>query len=146
MRHLCTVLLCLGVFMTVACASHPLPESSITGEVSEVKIGEEFLTPKAVTVKPGEEVRWVNTTRGVVDISFFQSLSDFVSCNKGFEPPTSATFVGPSGNDYLFIADVNSNRHASLCFSLPGTYEYAVKLDEATTGKATRMRGTIRVQ
>ena len=146
MWHLCTVFVCLGLFMTVACGSQPLPESSITGAVSEVTIGEESLTPKAVTVKPGEEVRWVNTTRGVVDISFLQSLNDFVSCNKGFEPPTSATFIGTSGNDNLFIADVNSNRHASLCFSLPGTYEYAVKLDEATTGKATRMHGTIRVQ
>ena len=146
MRYLCTVLVCLGVLMTMGCASHPLPESSVTGGVSEVKIGENSLTPKAMTVKPGEEVRWVNTTRGVVDISFLQSLNDFVSCNKGFEPPTSATFVGTSGNDNLFIADVNSNRHASLCFSLPGTYEYAVKLDEATTGKAARMHGTIIVQ
>ena len=146
MRYIWTVLLCLGLLMTVACTSHPLPESSITGVVSEVKIGEDVLTPKAVTVKLGDEVRWVNTTRGVVDISFLQSLTDFVSCNKGFEPPTSGTFVGPSGTNHLFIADVNSNHHASLCFTLPGTYEYAVKLDEATTGKVTRMHGTITVQ
>lgn len=139
------ILVSLGVLMTFGCASHPFPESSLTGVVSDVKISDESLSPEVVTVKQGDEIRWINSTKGIVDISFMQSLSGIISCEKGFEP-TGGSLFGASGGEVFFVARVDGNHHASLCFSLPGTYEYAVQLDEATTGKSTRMHGTIAIQ
>ena len=71
----------LGILVTVGCASH-FPQSSLTGKVFEVKIGESF-SPRVVTVQQGDEVRWINTRSGPVDISF-ESLEGVVSCQKGF--------------------------------------------------------------
>ena len=74
----------LGILVTMGCASSPpFPESSLTGKMVEVKIGES-LTPKEITAKPGDIMRWVNTTGGAVDISFVEPLDGLVSCQKGF--------------------------------------------------------------
>lgn len=74
----------LVVLVTVGCASHPpFPESSLTGRIVEVKVGES-LTPKEITAKQGDEVKWVNTTSTPMDISFDESLGNIVSCQKGF--------------------------------------------------------------
>ena len=74
----------LGILVTSGCASH-FPQSSLTGKVFQVKIGES-LSPQVVTVQQGDEVRWINTRSGPVDISF-ESLEGVVSCRKGFVLP-----------------------------------------------------------
>jgi len=71
----------LGILVTLGCASH-FPQSSLTGKVFQVKIGES-LSPQVVTVQRGDEVRWINTRSGPVGISF-ESLEGVVSCRKGF--------------------------------------------------------------
>lgn len=140
-------LLILGILIMSACASQPIPESSVTGQIFEVRISDESVTPKAVTMKRGDEVRWINTTKGFVDVSFMQSLSDIALCRKGFRSTGwDSSVVSTSGIRYLFLARIDSNKHASLCLSLPGTYQYAVEMDEATTGKATRMHGTVTIE
>ena len=136
----------LGILVTVGCASHPpFPQSSLTGELLEVQIGES-LTPQVVTAKRGDEVRWNNTTSGPVDISFANSLDGVVSCQKGFVSTGWGYLFGASEIDFLVIATVHSNDSASLCFSTPGTYSYTVRTDKAATGKATRIAGTVTIQ
>jgi plastocyanin len=78
------ILMMLGILVTVGCASHPpFPESSLTGRIVEVRVGES-LTPTEITATQGDEVRWVNTTSAAVDISMDKSLDGVVSCQKGF--------------------------------------------------------------
>jgi plastocyanin len=136
----------LGLLVTVGCASHPpFPQSSLTGELFDVKIGES-LSPQAVTVKRGDEVRWINTTSGPVDISFVKSLDGVVSCQRGFVSTGWGYLFGASEVEFLVIATVHSNDSASLCFSTPGTYPYTVRIDKAPTDKATRITGTVTIE
>ena len=57
----------LLILVTVGCASQ-FPQSSLTGKVFQVKI--RSLSPQVVTVQQGDEVRWINTRSGPVDIPF----------------------------------------------------------------------------
>ena len=137
----------LGILVTVGCAGYPppFPASSLTGGLFEVKIGE-ALTPKAVTVKQGDEVRWVNTTSGPVDIALMQSHDDLISCQKGFASPGWGFLFQASVLEYLLIATVHPNDSASLCFAIPGTYAYTVRTKTVKTGHATRIAGSITIE
>ena len=136
----------LAVLVTVGCASHPpFPESSLTGKIVEVKVGES-LTPKEITAKQGDEVRWINTTSAPLDISFDQSLDDIVSCQKGFVSTGWGYLFGSSELEFLVIARLHSSDYASLCFSTPGTYAYNVRRDKTATGSATKLAGTITIE
>lgn len=139
-------ILALGLLATVACATQPIPESSVTGQVTEVNIYPDSVTPPSVHVGRGDEVRWINMTQGFVDVSFMQSLSDIVSCRKGFRSATWGSGVAASGIKYLFVSRIASQDSAGLCFTIAGDFQYAVETDEATTGKAARMHGTITVE
>lgn len=136
----------LGVLVTVGCAGHPtLPESSLTGRIVEVKVGES-LTPMEITAKQGDEVRWVNTTSDAVDIAMDKSLDGVVSCQKGFLSKGWGYLFEGSEPDFLIIAKLHSHDHVSLCFSTPGTYTYAVQRAMAATGHATRLAGTVTIE
>jgi plastocyanin len=136
----------LGVLVTVGCASPPpFPESSLTGRIIDVKVGES-LTPNAITAKEGDEVRWVNRTSAPVDISFNKSLDGIVSCQKGFESTGWVHLIGSSELDFLILARLHSSDYASLCFSTPGTYAYDVRMDKAGTGNATRLPGNVTIE
>ena len=145
--RICVLFVWLAGLVAVGCASHPFPESSLTGSIVEVKIGES-LAPKAVVAKQGDELRWVNTIGHPVDISFVDPLNGRVSCQKGF--------VG-AGWGYLFrgialqpefilVATVHANEYASLCFSTPGTYAYTIKRESKEAGKAGGMAGTVTIE
>src|SRR5512147_2182951 len=137
----------LGILVTVGCAGSPppFPESSLTGGLFEVKIGES-LTPKAVTAKQGDEVRWVNMTSGPVDIALMQSQDELISCQKGFASPGWGYLFQLSELEILLVATVHPNDSASLCFAIPGTYAYTVRTKTATTGRATRIAGSITIE
>ncbi len=140
------VLLVLGVLVTVGCASHPpFPESSLTGRIVEVQVGQS-LTPQKITAKEGDEVKWVNTTSLPVDIAFDQSLDGVVSCQKGFVSTGWGYLFGGSEPDFLLIAQVHSRDSASLCFSTRGTYTYHVHVEQAATSTAPRIAGTITIE
>ena len=70
MRNIRRLLVGSGLLVTVGCASAtaPVPESSRTGMVTEVKIGE-VLTPKVSNAKTDDEVRWINATNSPVHMS-----------------------------------------------------------------------------
>jgi plastocyanin len=140
------LLMRVAILVTVGCVSHPpFPESSLTGGLFEVLIGES-LTPKVVTAKQGDEVRWVNTTSGPVDISFVQSQDDLISCQKGFVSTGWGYLFGSMKHESLVVATVHTNDSASLCFAIPGTYAYTVRTKTATTGQATSIAGSITIE
>ena len=126
-----------GLLVTVGCASAPVPESSITGKVIEVKIGE-VLTPKVSDAKTGDEVRWINTTNSPVHIVLTKPMSALLSCLKGFVSNEGFEYVGSPNPNSLLGATVNTNDHASLCFSNTGIYEYEVK--------GTGLEGTVMIK
>jgi plastocyanin len=136
----------LGILLTVGCASHPpFPESSLTGRIVEVKVGES-LSPTDITATHGDEVRWINTTRAAVDLSLDKSLDGIISCQKGFLSKGWGYLFGGSKPDFLVIAKLHGHDHVSLCFSTPGTYTYTVQRDMAPMGAATRLAGTVTIE
>ena len=135
----------LGILVAVGCASPPFPASSLTGGISEVKI-DESLTPKVVTAKPGDEVRWINMTSTSADIAFVDPLDGLVSCQKGFVSTGWGYLFGISKPEFLVVATVHSQDFASICFSTPGRYAYTVRIRKAVTGKATSIAGTVRIE
>jgi|RhiMetdeSRZDD1v2_1073273.scaffolds.fasta_scaffold149842_4 plastocyanin len=141
MRNIGMVLGGIVLLVTVGCAgasaSAPVPESSRTGMVTEVKIGE-VLTPKVSNAKTDDEVRWINATNSPVHIVLKKPMSALLSCLKGFVPNEGFEFVGSPDPNSLLGATVNTNEHASLCFSHSGIYEYKVK--------GTELEGTVMVK
>jgi plastocyanin len=137
----------LGALVMIGCAGHPFPESTLTGKIVEVKIGE-ALTPTEITAKQGDELRWVNTTGDPVNISFVEPLDGRVSCQKGFVAAGwGYLFRGIAPQpEFLVVATVHGNEHASLCFSTPGTYAYTVRRKTTEIGKAGGMGGTVTIE
>lgn len=131
------------MLVTDGCASTPFPGSSLTGGVSEVKI-DESLTPKVVSAKPGDEVRWVNTTSGSAGIVFVDPLDGRVSCQKGFVSAGWSNLFRPSEPNFFVVATVQSYDFASLCFSTPGTFHYTVRMKDAIT--STAITGTVTIE
>ena len=136
----------LGILVTVGCVSHPpFPESSLTGKLFEVKIGES-VTPKMVIAKRGDEVRWVNTRSVPVDIIFAQSQDEMISCQKGFASTGWGYLFGSSESESIVVATVHTNDSASLCFAIPGTYDYTVRTEIAPSGHAARITGSVTIE
>ena len=145
---ICVLLVGVGVLVTPGCASPPpFPASSLTGTILDVKIGES-LNPKEIVAKPGDEVRWVNTTSGPVDISFVEPLDGVVSCQKGFvSAGWGYLFPGESSPpEFIIVTTVHSNEYASLCFSTPGTYAYNASMKTAAADRTIRMAGTVKIE
>jgi plastocyanin len=148
LMRICVRFVWLWALVTLGCASHPpFPESSLTGRMVEVNIGES-LTPKVIIAKPGDEVRWVNSTNGAVDISFMESLDGSVSCQKGFvSGGWGYLFSGGSAQpESLVVATVHSNKYASLCFSAPGTYAYTMTKETTDKSKEGGIGGTVTIE
>ena len=137
MRNIGMLLVSSGLLVTVGCASAPLPESSRTGKVIEVMIGE-VINPKVSNAKTGDEVRWINTTNFPVHIVLEKPVCALLSCLKGFVSNEGFEFVGSPDPDSLLGANVNTNEHASVCFSDSGIYKYKVK--------GTELEGTVMVK
>jgi plastocyanin len=146
--RLCVLFVWLGVLVTMGCASHPpFPESSLSGRIVEVTIGES-LTPQEIAAKRGDEIRWINSRGGSVDISFVEPLDSRVSCQRGFvSAGWGYLFRGiASQPEFLVVATVRGHESASLCFSTPGTYAYTIRTETTGAGKAGRMAGTITIE
>ena len=137
LQHVELLFVGFGLLATVGCTSAPIPESSRTGIITEVRIGD-VLTPKVSQAKTGDEVRWVNTTNSPVHVSLRKPVNAGLSCRKGFVSNEGFEFVGAPNPDSLIGATVNSNEFASLCFSDSGIYDYTVR--------GTELEGTVMVK
>jgi|KBSMisStaDraftv2_1062788.scaffolds.fasta_scaffold11151_6 plastocyanin len=102
-----------------------------TGAIHDIRIGE-VVTPPQITVKPGDEVRWVNVWTSPGQLVFTDSLVDRVSCQNKFSGK-DATILAP--NDYI-----------SLCFSSPGTYKYIARMGSPVPGGERNLSGIVQVQ
>jgi plastocyanin len=128
----------VGLLITIGCTGTPVPESSLTGAVSEVRIGDMVLTPKVITVKTRDEVRWVNTRKFPIEIRVEKPVSAGLSCLKGFVFNEGFEFVGSRDPKALIAAKINTDEFASLCFSASGIYNYTVD--------GTDLEGTVMVK
>ena len=140
------VLAGVGIFLTLACASHKhFPESSLTGGVFEVKI-DNSLTPQSVTAKRGDEVRWINMSNASLDVSVVQTREELISCQKGFASTNLGYLFGTSEYENIVMATVRPNESASLCFAIRGKYVYTLRKDPSTTGSLDKMSGSITIE
>lgn len=136
----------VGVLVVMGCGTHKrFPESSLTGGVFEVKIGES-LTPPAVNAKRGDEVRWTNTSDGTVEVSVVQTREELISCQKGFASTNVGYLFHTSDYENIVMATVRPNEFASLCFAIPGRYDYTVRKGPSTTGSAHTTTGSIMIE
>jgi hypothetical protein len=116
----------------VACSG--IPKTSRTGEIHNVKI-EENLSPTDLTVRTGDEIRWVNarTMESRIDLLFPGAQE--LACERGF---------GVAG-DEEDSATLGPNESASICFSQPSEVRYNVRMGAAVPGGEKIVSGLIRV-
>jgi plastocyanin len=127
-----------AIFLVAGC-SHGVPffssglhDTSRTGKVVDVNIVGEEVTPKKVTVRPGDEVRWVNHRTGKIEVAFTDPLDDRkLSCERNFGVRYSST--------------IGASESASLCFASPGTLTYVVRMQANVPGSEVIDSGTIEV-
>src|SRR5262245_44874866 len=94
------------------------PAVTRTGDVKDIFIGEKLSAP-AISVNPGDEVRWVNRRTAPVEIVFLDPVTDQLSCKNN---------IGGwmTRNDTIKLG---INESASACFQQVGQVRYAVRMD-----------------
>jgi plastocyanin len=123
-----TILVLLGV----ACST--LPDVTRTGVIHDIKIVETSLEPVEITVRPGDEVRWINYRTKPVRIVFLDRLDEVLMCTRGFS--------GSGMND----ATIKAAKAASLCFGRPGSYKYNARMEAEVAGGEIPQTGIVYVQ
>ena len=108
-----------------------------TGMVKNIVITD-TVTPNALTVHAGDEVRWINQRQDSVVVSIDGPLDHRVSCRNGF---SKALGMGVDNSTTL-----SSNETASLCFTRLGTVNYSVRPSSEEKSSMTRSQGSITVQ
>ena len=113
-------LLRLGILVTVGCASQPpFPESSLTGRIVDVKVGES-LTPNEITAtkatKYGGSIRQAPLGTYLL-INLWMESSHV---RRGwFVSGGWVSRLGSSEVEFLMIAKLHNSDYAGLCFSTP---------------------------
>ena len=144
-RHQALPILVIFASLTLFRCATPFPEFSQTGRISEVKIGDP-LFPSMITVRRGDEIRWVNTAKDPARIFFSDILDGRISCRKGFMDTGWDYIFGDSVSDFFVVAKIGSNDFASLCFSTPGVYAYSILVDKKEPGEAMKTTGVVTIE
>jgi plastocyanin len=136
----------VGMLIAIGCGSQKhFPESSLTGGVYEIRIGE-LLAPQVVTAKRGDEVRWINESKTAVEVSVVQTREELISCQKGFASTNLGYLFGTSEYENIIMAKVRPNQSASLCFAIPGKFVYTVRKDPSVTGSLDKITGSVTIE
>jgi plastocyanin len=107
-----------------------------TGKVQNVVIAD-TVAPDTLTVRAGDEVRWLNQRQKPVTIVFAEQLDGKVSCHSGF---TKLTGIDNS-------ATLKPDESVALCFNRLGTIRYMVSSDTDDDLKPMRdSQGTVSVR
>lgn len=138
-------LLALTLLSSVACSHSPtaprthseMEAGTKTGMVKNIVI-KETIVPDALTVRAGDEVRWINQRQDSVTVTVDEPLAHNVSCRNGF---SKAMGMGVDNSTTL-----SSNETAGLCFSRVGTVKYSVRPAEDTKTGMANTHGSITVQ
>ena len=132
------VIIASALLIATGCQTSPLTSENRelakftrTGAIHDIRIGE-TITPTELTVRPGDEVRWVNGRSASGQIVFTDSLRDRVSCQNRF-----------TGRD---STKVDPNEYVSLCFSSPGTYKYIARMGSPVPGGEKNLPGIVVVR
>ena len=145
MKTLMHSLLALALVSLAACSSSPtasktrseMDVGTKTGIVKNIVI-KDTLTPDALTVRAGDEVRWINQRQDSVTVTIDGPLEHNVSCRNGF---SKALGMGVDNSTTLA-----SNETAGLCFSRVGTVNYSVRPSSDTRTTMADTKGSITVQ
>lgn len=111
-------MLVIGAWLTLGCTG--LPTTSRSGAVHDILITEDRISPEDLTVKVGDEVRWVNHRLGPVWIYFMRDSLDEISCSRGF-----SLFWGTEES-----AKIEPGQSVSVCFGREDLVSYAVQREE----------------
>jgi plastocyanin len=125
------LVLCAAVF---GCTS--LPDTSRTAVVQDVKI-EEKLSSDTLSVRPGDEVRWVNHRKLPVRVEVPSVTTDDLSCQRGF-----TNWMG----SYRDVAILKPNETAALCFKKPVVINYIVRAETSLGGGMQVLPGKVSVE
>ncbi|MFM8551439.1 MAG: hypothetical protein ACKOCD_03875 [Nitrospiraceae bacterium] len=122
-------LLCAGCWFATACAG--LPTTSRSGEVHDILITEDRVSPQDLIVHIGDEVRWVNHRLTPVWVYFFRDTLDEVSCANGFS---------------LFWANeeeavIKPGQSVSICFAKEDAVSYTVQSEGTVIRGSTAGEG-----
>ena len=145
MKTLMHSLLAFALVSVAACSSSPtatktrseMDVGTKTGMVKNIVI-KDTITPDALTVYAGDEVRWINQRQDSVTVTIDGPLEHNVSCRNGF---SKAMGMGVDNSTTLA-----SNDTAGLCFSRVGTVKYSVKPSSDTRTTMADTQGSITVQ
>lgn len=138
-------LLALTLISLAACSSSPtasktrseMEAGTKTGTVKNIVITE-TITPTSLTVRAGDEVRWINQRQEPVTVNIDGPLEHNVSCRKGF---SKAMGMGIDNSTTL-----SSSETAGLCFSRIGTVNYSVRPSSDSSASLATTQGSISVQ
>jgi hypothetical protein len=95
----------------------------------------EGLRDANVVVRPGQEVRWINTTTKNVQVLFLTPLSGRLSCNRGF-----GNFMEPMESAVLTFGE-----SASVCVQEAGIFRYAIRLNIGAGSDRRHVAGLLQV-
>jgi len=138
-------LLALALVSLAACSHSPtasktrseMEAGTKTGMVKNIVI-KETIVPDTLTVRAGDEVRWINQRQDSVTVTIDEPLEHNVSCRNGF---SKAMGMGVDNSTTL-----SSNETAGLCFSRIGTVKYSVRPADETKTSMANTHGSITVQ
>jgi hypothetical protein len=108
-----------------------------TGMVKNIVV-KDTITPDSLTVRAGDEVRWINQRQESVVVTVDGPLEHNVSCRNGF---SKALGMGVDNSTTLA-----SNETAGLCFTRVGTVNYSVRPSSEDKSGPARTQGSITVQ
>ena len=124
MSSLITTLIACIMLILSACAG--LPTESQTGRTAVVRITDDEVSPRDITVQAGDAVRLLNGRDRPVWIYLSRDQPREFSCQRGF-----SFFWGVEE-----VAKVPPGASASVCFSSPGEYGYWVQSQPSVQGGA----------
>ena len=110
------------------------PTVTRTGDVKDIIIGDK-LSATAVSVNPGDEVRWINTRTAPVRIIFLDPVDEKLSCKNnigGWMTRSDTIRLGTSES-------------ASACFREVGPVRYTVRMESALPTGELNAPGIIQV-
>ena len=139
------LMLALAIVSTAACSNSPtaskthseMEVGTKTGMVKNIVI-KDTIVPDALTVRAGDEVRWINQRQDSVTVTIDEPLEHNVSCQNGF---SKAMGMGVDNSTTL-----SGNETAGLCFSRVGTVRYSVRPSADTKTSMANTHGSINVQ
>lgn len=126
---------CASVAIALLAGCTSLPQTSRTAVIHDVKF-EGALDPADLTVRVGDEIRFVNHRTLPVLIDIPGLNADMLSCDRGF--------TGMMGG-VTELKELDPSKSASLCFSKPIVISYNARMRSADPGGMKIEPGTIRV-